>query len=197
MEHVEGRDAFVSGLKRSRAAVFGLEAQLPDAPVIHRNLADMKKVLNRIIYEKGGWTLHMLRGMIGIDAFRAGVRDYYQRYHGRNATTADFQRVMEEHGGMPLGWFLDQWLRRAGTPVLEGDWRYDATAKAIRVRVRQTQPGEVYRLPVEIGVDGTRVERMEMQSREAEWTIPAESEPVDVRLDPDTWLLAETRFKKH
>lgn len=196
MEHVEGRDAFVSGLKRSRAAVFGLEAQLPDAPVIHRELADMKKVLNRLIYEKGGWTLHMLRGMIGMEAFHAGVRDYYRRYQGKNATTADFQRVMEEHSGVPLGWFLDQWLRRAGTPVLEGEWNFDATAKAIRVKVRQTQAGEPYRLAVEMGIDGARVERMEMRTREAEWTIPVENEPRELRLDPNTWLLAETRFTK-
>ena len=196
VEHVEGRDAFVSGLKRSRAAVFGLEANPPNAPVIHESLTDMKKVLNRLIYEKGGWTLHMLRGLIGMEAFRAGVRDYYQRYKGRNATTADFQRVMEEHSGVALGWFLDQWLRRAGTPVVDGTWSYDAGKKLVRVSLRQTQVGDVYRLPIEFGLDGDRVERMDMNFREATFAFAVEKEPAAVRLDPNTWLLATVTFQK-
>ena len=196
VEHVEGRDAFMSGLKRSRAAVFGLEAKLPDTPVIHENLGDMKKVLNRLIYEKGGWTLHMLRGLIGMEAFRAGVRDYYQRYKGRNATTADFQRVMEEHSGIALGWFLDQWLRRAGTPAIDGTWNYDAGAKQVHVSLRQTQAGAVYRLPIEFGLDGDRVERAEMNMREAKFVFAAEKEPAAVRVDPNIWLLGTVTFKK-
>ena len=60
-EHDEGRDAFVDGLKRSRAQVLQLEQKLPDTPVIHRNLSDMSKVLNNLVYQKGGWVLHMLR----------------------------------------------------------------------------------------------------------------------------------------
>jgi len=38
IEHDEGRDAFVDGLKRSRAQVLQLEQKLPDTPVIHRDL---------------------------------------------------------------------------------------------------------------------------------------------------------------
>src|SRR5436190_6063467 len=64
-EHDEGRDAFVDGLKRSRTQVLQLEQKLPDTPVIHRNLADMNKVLNNLVYQKGGWVLHMLRQEVG------------------------------------------------------------------------------------------------------------------------------------
>jgi len=52
-EHDEGRDAFVDGLKRSRQQILQLEQKLPDTPVIHRNLADMTKVLNNLVYQKG------------------------------------------------------------------------------------------------------------------------------------------------
>ena len=96
---------------------------------------------------------------------------------------------------MPLGWFFDQWLRRAGTPVIDGTWRYDAGAKEVRLSLRQTQPGAVYRLPVEFGLDGERVERVEMNSREAEFVFLAEKEPGSVRVDPNTWLLG-TIFSK-
>lgn len=189
-EHVDGREAFVQGLEQSRGKIFRLEATLPDTPVIHRNLADMDKILNRLVYEKGAWTLHMLRGLIGPEAFRNGVRDYYQRNRGGNASTADFQRVMEAHGGVRLGWFFDQWLRRAGTPSLEWWWEYEAGA--VRVTVKQTQTGEVYRLPLEFGLDAMRVERVEMTKRVETFVFRAEKAPGEVRFDPNTWALAAT-----
>ena len=62
-EQFEGRDAFVRGLRtQPRAASSQLEKKPPDTPVIHRNLSDMRRVLNQFVYQKGGWTLHMLRG---------------------------------------------------------------------------------------------------------------------------------------
>ena len=113
-EHHEGRDAFVAGLKRSREAVFTLERENPGVAVLHDNLADMKKVLNRIIYQKGGWTLHMLRRQMGTEAFWEGIRDYYKRYRDGSATTADFRQVMEAHAGQDLGVVLHAMARAAG-----------------------------------------------------------------------------------
>jgi aminopeptidase N len=198
-EHGEGRDAFVAGLKRSREGVFALEKQMPGVAVLHENLADMKKVLNRIIYQKGGWTLHMLRSLMGTEKFWAGIRDYYQRYRNGSATTEDFRRVMEEHSGLELSWFFQQWLARAGSPVIEGGWRYDATTKHIVIELTQTQPGEAYRLPLEIGLttDGaTKIEKIEFTQKQQRFELGADREPVTVALDPNTWVLMETRFGK-
>lgn len=200
-EHYEGRDAFVAGLQRSREQVFALEKQLPGAAVLHDNLSDMKKVLNRLIYQKGGWTLHMLRGQIGTDKFWEGIRDYYGRYRNGSATTEDFRRVMEEHSGKDLSGFFRQWLARAGSPVIEGGWSYDTATKKIIIELAQTQPGEVYRLPLELGitVDGspqTRIEKIELTQKQQRFEIAADKEPSKVALDPNTWTLMESRFAK-
>ncbi len=149
-EHYEGRDAMVAGLKRSRATVFATEKRTPGVAVAHNNLADMSKVLNQIVYQKGGWVLHMLRGEIGDEKFWAGIRDYYARYRNSSASTADFQHVMEENSGADLDWFFDQWIYRAGSPVVEGRWSYDAAAKKVILELNQTQPGEAYRLPLQV-----------------------------------------------
>ena len=37
-------------------------------------------------------------------------------------------------------------------PSLRGAWRYDAAAKQVRIDVAQTQKGDAYRLPLEIGI---------------------------------------------
>ncbi len=198
-EHFQGRDVFVAGLRRSRETVLTLEKRSPGVAVLHKNLANMKDVLNAIIYQKGGWTLHMLRGLIGTDKFWGGIRDYYQRYRNGSASTTDFRRVMEEHSGMELSWFFEQWLARAGSPVIEGGWRYDETAKKLVIELRQSQPGDAYRLPLEIGltIDGAlKTEKIELTQKAQRFEIAADKEPVTVVLDPNTWVLMETRFGK-
>lgn len=195
-EHDEGRDAFERALRLTRTRVVELETKLPDAPVIHRNLADMQRVLNRLIYEKGAWVLHMLRVEIGTEAFWQGIRDYYRRYRDRNASTGDLRAVMEQVSGKPLGWFFSQWLTRAGVPRVEGTWRYDASRKMVEVTVSQTQPADPYRLTVEVGVADTagalpRVAQVELTGRQATVSLPADAAPAAVMLDPGAWLLME------
>ncbi|HEV2690775.1 MAG TPA: M1 family metallopeptidase [Bryobacteraceae bacterium] len=198
-EHYEGRDAFVAGLKRSRDTVFATEKRMPDVAVRHNNLADMKKVLNPLIYQKGGWTLHMLRGQIGTDKFWAGIRDYYRQYRDGNASTDDFRKVMEANSGTDLAWFFSQWLDRPGSPAVEGTWTYDPAAKKIRIELAQTQPGDPYRLPLELSVQEpgaaqARVEKIELTGRAQVFEIAADKEPSSVTLDPNTWLLMDARF---
>ncbi len=198
-EHHEGRDAFVAGLQRSREAVFTLEQQNPGVAVLHDNLADMKKVLNRIIYQKGGWTLHMLRHRLGSDAFRAGIREYYRRYRNGSATTDDFRQVMEAHGGQDLRWFFTQWLSRPGSPSLDAGWRYDAAAKRVVIDLAQTHQGDAYRLPLDIAITTagtTRVETVELTQAQQRFELAADQEPSAVVLDPGTWVLMNARFAR-
>ncbi len=191
-EHAEGRDAFVAGLKDSRRSIYEMERNNPTWQVRHNNLADMKNVLQRIIYQKGGWTLHMLRSMVGDDVFWKGIREYYGRYRNGSASTADFQNVMEEVSGLKLGWFFDQWLNRAGSPVVKGTWRWDAEAKEVVVVLEQS--GD-YRLPMEIAV-GDKVEKLELNKRQQTFTFAAAKEPGDVKLDPRTTILINASFER-
>ncbi len=200
-EHYDGRDAFVTGLKRSRDGVFAAEKKDPGVAVVHENLSDMSKVLNQIVYQKGGWTLHMLRGLIGTDKFWAGIRDYYARYRDSNASTSDFRKVMEQDSGVDLGWFFHQWLNRPGSPVVEGGWHYDAASKRITIELSQTQPGDAYRLPLDLGISTagtpqTQIERIEMTQKQQRFEIAAQKEPDSVTLDPNTWVLMNSHFAK-
>jgi len=196
-EHEAGRDAFVAGLRRSRNNVLELEKRLPNTPVVHANFNESgSEPNNRLVYEKGAWTLHMLRDVIGTDAFWRGIRLYYREHRDGLASTADLRRAMEEVSHQDLRGFFAQWLNRSGVPQITGSWKYDAGKKQVTANVRQTQPGNPYRFPLGIGVTATfgaqpSVRQVEVTNREAIFTIPADAEPSSVTLDPNVWLLAE------
>jgi aminopeptidase N len=195
-EQFEGHDAFVRGLRSSRDRILQLEKKTPDTPIVHRNLADMRRVLNQLIYQKGGWTLHMLRYAMGTERFWDGIREYYRRYQNTNASTDDFRTVMERHAGRDLSWLFSQWLTRSGVPALAGIWTYDAAARQIVIELTQTQAGDAYRLPLDIGIASSngaapRVERIELTGRGGRFTIAADTAPADLVLDPNTWVLME------
>ena len=128
------------------------------------------------------------------------IREYYRQYRDANASTDDLRRVMEEASGQDLGWFFQQWLKRAGSPVVEGGWRYDPAAKRIEVDLAQTQAGEPYRLPLEIGITpdsgAVRFEKMELTGKTQKFQIAADKAPVAVELDPQTWTLMDAKFVK-
>ena len=195
-EHDEGRDAFVDGLKRSKVQVLQLEQKLPDAPIVHRNLSDMGKVLNNLVYQKGAWVLHMLRHEVGTAHFWTAIREYYRRYRDGNASTADLRAVFEQVSGQPLESFFTQWLTRPGVPKLAGTWRYDPARKQVEVTLAQTQASEPYRIKVDVGIITAAgalpaINQIAMIGREATMTFAVVAEPVSVTLDPSTSLLFE------
>lgn len=196
IEHAYGRDAFVAGLRDSRRRVREFHDRNPAYRVVHDNLSDMRQVTTSQTYQKGGWTLHMLRGLVGDEAFWAGIREYYRRFRDANASTDDFRRVMEETAGRPLAWFFDQWLRQGGYLTVDGAWRYDAGAGTVELELIQTQRSEPFDMPIEIGLvfddrSASRVERARLTERQQRFTIPVDREPAAVSLDPNVWVLMD------
>lgn len=202
IEHAYGRDEFVQGLEASRRTVRSFAAANPGYTIIHRNLARMEDVTSSHTYQKGSWVLHMLRGVVGDDAFRRGIRAYYQRYFNANATTADFRRAMEEAAGRDLGWFFTQWLYRPGDLKLAGRWHYDAAARQLRLTLEQVQgDGSLFTMPLEVAVSQPgqprpTIHRVELTGRSQQFTIAMPTEPAEVRLDPNLWVLMEATLHK-
>ncbi|MBX9929891.1 MAG: M1 family metallopeptidase [Gemmatimonadaceae bacterium] len=202
IEHAYGRDEFVRGLEASARTVATFAATNPDYTIIHRNLSRMEDVTSSHTYQKGSWTLHMLRGVIGDAAFQRGIRAYYQRHFNANATTADFRRAMEEASGRDLGWFFEQWLYRPGTLKVAGQWRYDAAAKQITVSLDQLQTdGSVFTMPIEIAVHTAgqappTIHRVQLAGKQNAFTLAAAEAPTALTLDPNRWVLMEVSLTK-
>jgi len=152
---------------------------------------EYESLLNANNYEKGAWVLHMLRRLVGDEAFFEGIRDYYSTLRDDTAWSADFARIMEESAGRSLDWFFAQWLMRPGLPALAA--RVVEAGGTRTLRLEQLQPGEPYRLDVEVelhSAEATERRQVHIEDRVAE--VPLElPDPVEVVLDPDGWLLVD------
>lgn len=194
-EQFEGRDAFVHNLRADVKTIVSAQSAAPYQPIIHRNISDMSKVTNRLVYQKAAWVLHMLRGTVGTEKFWSGIREYYSRYRNQNASSDDFRLVMERTAGTSLTWFFDQWLTRPGMPSIKGGWRYDAAARQVQVDIAQVQDGMPFRLQFEIAIAGAtgqpRLERFELTGKTGTFVFAADAEPSSVSLDPNTWVLVQ------
>jgi aminopeptidase N len=161
IEHAHGRDVFEARLDSSRDSIYSFYADRPEYRIVHDDLDDMSRVTTGMQYQKGAWVLHMLREMMGDDAFWRGIRAYWRTHVNGNATTADFRRFMERSSGLELRWFFDQWLRKGGVPVLDVAWSIDEATDELLVAIDQVQASETtfaFELPLDVGrEDGTSV----------------------------------------
>ena len=199
IEHAYGRDEFLSGLEASRQRVLEFDKQRPDYRVVHDNLSDMSQVTTGQIYQKGAWVLHMLRGVIGDEAFSAGIRSYYRAHQDGHATTADFRGEMERASGRDLRVFFDQWLTRGGLVRLNGDWSYRADTGTLSIRLAQRDRARTFAMPLKVGVytagsTTPTVTTVQLSDASHEFQIAVGQRPDRVVLDPNHFVLMEADF---
>ena len=200
IEHQYGRDAFLKGLADSKKRVDAFYAKNPGYRIIHQNLSNMDSVTSSQTYQKGSWTLHMLRGILGDEVFWKGIRTYYARCMNGSATTADFIRVMEETTGQDLKAFFDQWLYKPGALRVKGNWSYNAARKELEIRLDQVQTdGSLFTMPIQVSfaLPGKTIpvqRTIILKDKSNRYTFPAEASPTEVLLDPEHWVLMDTEF---
>lgn len=190
-EHADGRAALRERMKADRETYLTAQRKSPRA--IHdRSIVALPKLLSPFTYEKAAWVLHMLRGIMGDDAFFAAVRDYYAGYRDRNANTAELRVIFERHAGQPLDWFFRQWIYAPGHPIFATTWNW--RDGKVMLRVEQTQSGAPFRVPMAVELrdaEGARREQLVIDERREQFELDSDREPTSVVLDPDEWVLKE------
>ncbi len=115
-----------------------------------------------IVYKKGAWVAHMLRGLMidlktmNEDKFKAMMRDFYTSYRGKRASTDDFRRVVEAHAGTDMNWFFDQWVKGTAIPtyrVATVTEPADAGKVKVTLHVAQDNVPESFQMYVPVMLD--------------------------------------------
>ena len=191
-ERERGADQFASVMRQMRRTA--IEAS-PQGPVyLGYRLGHIKadgKVFRALVYNKGAVALHMLRRLVGDDAFFAGLRDFYATWRYKKAGTGDFRASMEKASGRPLDRFFERWIFGSGIPTLH----FSYVTEGQSVRVRFEQKGDVYDVPVLVTLtyaDGT-TDDVIVAATDAvtERTLPLKGTLRSVEVNRDNGALAE------
>lgn len=193
-EHADGVDRFREILEEDRLAYLGSE--VVDESIVDPAEDDLFDLLNENNYEKGGWVLHMLRGLLGDGVFFDGVRRYYRSHEHGTALTADLRRALEQVSDRDLDWFFDQWVFRPGYPRFRVRWRWLDDPGAVEVTLDQAQPAAwpTFRTPLTLELEtptGAVRRTVEVDERRETVRLPLPAAPTALRVDPDGWVLKE------
>lgn len=145
-----------------------------------------------IVHGKYPWLMHLIRFAVGDSAFRRAMRLVFKRFAFRTFSMDEFIAALEEGCGQSLRWWREEWLERKGVPEIiflpqvgGGPSHYTFTCVF-------EQTGNVYHLPLEIGIEtkaGMRIERVKLSERRMAFTFPSREDPLGSVLDPKGWLL--------
>jgi hypothetical protein len=122
-----------------------------------------------ITYAKGAFVLHMLRYLMqdrqtGDHAFIEMMHDFLTTYHGKCASTEDFQRMAEkhmrpdmdlEHNGH-LNWFFFDWVYSTDVPSYRLDYTLadaEGGKTLLTMKIAQEGVGPLFKMRVPVYVD--------------------------------------------
>jgi aminopeptidase N len=120
--------------------------QLPSTHPIATDAPDVQTAevnFDGITYAKGASVLKQLGSYVGVEAFLAGLRDYFTEHAYGNTTLADLLRALENSSGRNLGDWSKLWLETAGISTLRSEFAVDAAGAFTSFDIVQTAPTNV------------------------------------------------------
>jgi aminopeptidase N len=143
-------------------------------------------------YGKSAMLFYMLSQEIGAEAFRDGIRDFWQRQRFRHASFDDLRASFERAAGRSLQAFFAQWLERTGAPrpaVTAARALREGTGWRLELDLEQGQPAYALRLPLRVETAAGRSDHLVRLTSQAETLVlPLAERPVALRLDPEFTL---------
>ncbi len=202
-QHKFGEAEFLWEMNDSLGSATWEDSDRYRRPIVCATYADSQDLFDNHTYQKGGWVLHMLRSMLGEEAFWKGIRLYASRHREGVVGTDDLQAAFGEATGQDLGWFWDQWVYKGGFPDFAVTWSWDEANKAVRLRVRQTQGlndfTPVFRCPLDVALcfdKERKTIRLECKDQDVTYLIPADAKPATLLFDVGHRIAKRLDFPK-
>ncbi|BAL27077.1 M1 family metallopeptidase [Azoarcus sp. KH32C] len=140
-------------------------------------------------YGKAAMLFVMLRDTIGEDAFRSGIRAFWQTQKFRAASWKDLQAAFERASGRSLDGFFRQWVDRPGGPAVKiaaADARRSAGGTRLTLTVAQNAPAYALHLPVQLVFpDREEMRWIDVEGERRAVAMDVGAMPTGVRLDPE------------
>jgi aminopeptidase N len=149
-------DTLIEAMRESTKAYYS------EGPIsLGYRLGHIKKdgrVFRAVVYNKSAVVLHMLRRLIGDEAFFSGLRRFYSTYRFKKAGAEDLQTAFEAGTSIKLDRFFDMWIRGFARPAVRAGFENREEGGVIRIE----QTRELFDFPLTVSVqyaDGKTEER--------------------------------------
>jgi aminopeptidase N len=156
-------------------------------------LAEYTPEYQSIVIQKGAMVFHMLRWVVGEDAFLDTLRTMTKDYAGKGITTDEFQQLAEKASKQELTYFFAQWVSSTGVPQFKRTWATYRVGTKYQVVGKVQQDLDIFRMPVEVRIfpeGGKPVnQRVDMVGTTADFTVTTRTRPLRVVVDPASRLL--------
>ncbi|MEX0968263.1 MAG: M1 family aminopeptidase [Bacteroidia bacterium] len=152
----------------------------------------------RTTYNKGAMVLHMLRWVVGDEAFFDGIRNYLEdpELAYGFAITEDLRQHLEATSDTSLTEFFEDWIYGQGHPIYSVEWIQKREAVELTIRQRSSAwMVPFFEMPVPIqfagkGRDTTVVFQHTYSGQQFSANIGF---PVDsIIFDPDLWIVTDS-----
>jgi aminopeptidase N len=173
------------------ALAYEQEASIARAPA---QLNDQSPAYKSVVFYKGAYVYHMLRGTIGDDKFFNLLKSYYSTYKGQNANIDDFEALADKVTGQKLRGFFGMWVDSTGVPEFKTEYTILRTKEGkFRVRGTVRQNMDSFRGPVTVAIEaeGGRESKdtLDMRGTSADFDLATEGKPLEVVVDPENRYL--------
>ena len=149
-QHQRGDEVFGSVMRQLRR--WGMEQSEQGPVYLGYRLGHIRnegRVFRALVYNKSAAVLHMLRWLVGDDAFFQGVRRFYRTMRFKKAGTEDFRAAMEAACGQSLERFFERWIYGSTLPRLKFSYAVEGSEVALRV---EQMGEELFDLPLVVSL---------------------------------------------
>jgi aminopeptidase N len=122
-----------------RAGQFPEDAGPMAHPIRPGSFVEINNFYTATVYEKGAEVIRMIQTLIGRDAFRAGMDEYFRRHDGQAVTCEDFVAAMAAASGFDFTQFM-RWYNQPGTPNVAVDGIFDEFRQRYTLTFKQSNP---------------------------------------------------------
>ncbi|HVE59770.1 MAG TPA: M1 family metallopeptidase [Pyrinomonadaceae bacterium] len=191
LEKNEGKPRFRAYMREKAKSYLEYEKK-NKTPIYDTETEKLFDLLTPNNYEKGGWVLHNLRGMLGDKTFFEGLRAYYDAHKESTATTEDLRAALEKASGKNLKNFFERWIYKSGHPIYQISWK-ETGKTSIEITLKQLQTDEAFLQPVTIEIVTNKgTQRITITPNDKETTVKVKSaKPKRIIVDPDEFILKE------
>jgi aminopeptidase N len=107
-----------------------------------------------VVYDKGAYVLHMLRGLVGEESFRNALTSFQADHRYGKAGTEELRQALERTSGRDLRPYFKEWVRGTAVPELRFTHRSKPLGSMFQTTVRIVATGLPGPVPLVVSLVG-------------------------------------------